>query len=77
MLDPRESLEEIKSREVELGSESWTSFTTVFINENQVIFLLPRARARVCVCVRLSMYGACVRRVCCIIIGIIYNCILF
>ena len=29
MLDPQESPEEIKSREVELGSESWTSFASV------------------------------------------------
>ena len=29
MLDPQESLEEIKCREVELGSESWTSFVSV------------------------------------------------
>ena len=29
MLDPEESPEEIKSREVELGSESWTSFALV------------------------------------------------
>ena len=29
VLDPQESLEEIKSREVELGSESWTSFASV------------------------------------------------
>ena len=28
-LDPQESPEEIKSREVELGSESWTSFASV------------------------------------------------
>ena len=29
VLDPQESPEEIKSREVELGSESWTSFVSV------------------------------------------------
>ena len=29
MLDPQVSPEEIKSREVELGSESWTSFASV------------------------------------------------
>ena len=29
MLDPQESPEEIKSREVELGSESWISFASV------------------------------------------------
>ena len=29
MLDPLESPEEIKNREVELGSESWTSFVSV------------------------------------------------
>ena len=29
VLDPQESLEEIKCREVELGSESWTSFASV------------------------------------------------
>ena len=29
MLDPPESPEEIKSREVELGPESWTSFASV------------------------------------------------
>ena len=28
MLDPQESPEEIKSRELELGSESWTSFAS-------------------------------------------------
>ena len=29
MLGPQESLEEIRNREVELGSESWTSFALV------------------------------------------------
>ena len=29
MLDPQESPGEIKSKEVELGSESWTSFVSV------------------------------------------------
>ena len=29
MLEPQVSPEEIKSREVELGSESWTSFASV------------------------------------------------
>ena len=29
VLDPQESPEEIKSREVELGSESWTPFASV------------------------------------------------
>ena len=29
VLDPQVSPEEIKSREVELGSESWTSFASV------------------------------------------------
>ena len=29
VLDPQESPEKIKSREVELGSESWTSFASV------------------------------------------------
>ena len=29
MLDSQQSPEEIKSREVELGSESWTSFASV------------------------------------------------
>ena len=29
VLDPQESPEEIKSRKVELGSESWTSFALV------------------------------------------------
>ena len=29
VLDPQEILEEIKSREVELGSESWTLFASV------------------------------------------------
>ena len=29
VLDPQVSLEEMKSREVELGSESWTSFGSV------------------------------------------------
>ena len=29
MLDPQESPDEIKRREVELGSESWTSFASV------------------------------------------------
>ena len=29
VLDPQESPEEIKSREMELGSESWTSFASV------------------------------------------------
>ena len=29
VLDPQESPEEIKTREVELGPESWTSFSSV------------------------------------------------
>ena len=29
VLDPQDSPEEIKSREAELGSESWTSFASV------------------------------------------------
>ena len=29
LLDPEESSEEIMSKEVELGSESWTSFASV------------------------------------------------
>ena len=29
LVDPPDSLEEMKSKEVELGSESWTSFTSV------------------------------------------------
>ena len=33
MLDPQVSPEEVKSREVELGSESWTSFALVVIQQ--------------------------------------------
>ena len=32
-MDPQVSPEEIKSREVELGSESWTSFASVFTQQ--------------------------------------------
>ena len=35
MLDPQESLEEIKSREVELGSESWTTFASNEVTQQQ------------------------------------------
>ena len=35
VLDPQVSSEEIKSREVELGSECWTSFASVVTTQQQ------------------------------------------
>ena len=44
MLDPQENPEEIKSREVDLGSESWTSFASaVFLNSCAMDIVLVTA----------------------------------
>ena len=41
VLDPQGSPEEIKSREVELGSESWTSFASVVFLSSSATDIVP------------------------------------
>ena len=43
MLDPQESSEEIKSREVELGSESWTCLLLQLFLKSSATDIVPVA----------------------------------
>ena len=47
VLDPQESPEEIESREVELGSESWTSFASV-VTQQQWLCSAQQLKQKLC-----------------------------